>query len=143
MRVIAMLLTLVMFVTVLAVNGSRAQPLPGASAAYRQCVGFEAAPVGRCLPIVTLKAGFDEFGADRQADQFAAGDGYGSFEQTQGEQLSSPEMWAQLAVKFLEATVLAFAAELGTRLAARAIGSAHLPDSEVRLSADMFDPVVP
>ncbi|MDR7417633.1 MAG: hypothetical protein QN178_01830 [Armatimonadota bacterium] len=143
MRVLAALLSLVMFVTVVAVNGSRAQPLPGASTAYLQCAPSEAAPVGRCLPIVTLRAGFDEFGADTQADQITAGDGYGSVGQSTGEEASDPELLAQLALRALEALVIGFFGELGTRLAERAAGTAHLPETDVELTADMFDPVTP
>lgn len=103
MKTIAGILVLVIFVTVVAVSGSRAQPLPGSSVAFQQCLELASPSGDRCASAVTIVAGVDEVGGGRDMDQAAA---YGGdFGQAHGGDLSSPDFWAQIARQVFEVVV--------------------------------------
>jgi hypothetical protein len=99
MKTVGGILALLMLVTVIAVNGSRAGPLPATGAAFRQCLGEDAPSDGRCAPAGSFTAGVDEVGAGHTLDQV----GYGDFGQARGGDLSAPEFWSEIhRVVFLE-----------------------------------------
>jgi hypothetical protein len=147
MKTLSLLLTLVLLVTVVAVNGSRAQPLPGLSTAFQQCVGHEAVLLGRCLPIGALRTGLADFGGDESVDIGGYGDagGYydagGFYDAGEGDQFSSPDLWREIAVAALNAGLFALAGEVarwaGERLAGGGAGSTDL---RVSVPSTVFDP---
>jgi hypothetical protein len=85
MKTVAGILVLVMLVMVIAVSGSRAQPLPASGVAFQQCVGQDAPPDGGCGPAGLIVAGVDEVDGERAMDQV----GYGDLGQAPGGDLSS------------------------------------------------------
>jgi hypothetical protein len=102
MKTIAGILMLVILVTLVAVSGSRAQPLPASSVAFQQCLGQAALSDGRCTSAVGHVAGVDEFGGDRAMHQA----GYGDLGHAQGGDLSSPEFWRDIGWPVIKAVIL-------------------------------------
>lgn len=137
MKTIAGILVLVMLVTVVAVSGSRAQPLPGSSVAFQQCLE-QASPSGdRCASAVSFVAGIDEIGGDRAMDQA----GYGDFGQAHGGDLSSPEWPGALALAVFTAVLVRAAEHLVDWAFDRYWGGGLSADLPAHVSPLIFDPI--
>jgi hypothetical protein len=139
MKAITMLVVLILVVTMAAASGTRAATRPAVSAAYEQCLGLAGAPPERCLPLVSARRAFDDFGADRDV---YAGDQFGDAGFDQGQELSSPEFWRELAVNLATAALFVVAEEVAKWAAERLRGGGDAPGTiEVQIPPALFDPV--
>ena len=137
MKTIAGILVLVMLVTVVAVSGSRAQPLPGSSVAFQQCLDQASPPGDRCASAVTIVAGVDEVGGERDMNQAAAyGGDFG-----QGQDLSSPDLWQAVLAAIVVAVAVRAAEHVVDRVFDRYWGGALSADLPAHVSPLIFDPV--
>lgn len=139
MKTLSILLTLVLLVAVVAARGSLAQPIPATSAAFQHCVRSEAAPSGRCLPVGALRAGLDEIGVDQTTGQI--GDAGGYYDAGEGEQLSNPDLWREIAVAALNAGLYALVGEFARWAGERLFGGAMPAPQRSTLPPALFDPV--
>jgi hypothetical protein len=141
MRTTSVVLMLVLFVTTVAVGGSRAEPIPGASVAFQQCQGPQAEQPASCRPGGPILIS-EDFGMDRDTVQ-AADYGWDSgwdYGESQAEQLASPEFWRELVTAAVRAGVVAFAAEFAARLADQYFGNQMFVVAEARGEPTLFDP---
>jgi hypothetical protein len=140
MKTVAGILVLVMLVTLVAVSGSRAQPLPGSSVAFRQCLEQASLSGGRCTSAVSIVAGLEEVGGDRAMDQV----GYGDLGQAKGGDLSSPE-WPAAVARVIGPIVVAalvrVAENFVDRMFDRYWGGGLFADLPADVSPVIFDPV--
>lgn len=72
-KTVGVLLMLTVLVGGVAVNGSRAQPLPGTSVAFQQCLQGEAAPGARCRALGRTLLAMEEIGAELAFAENTAG----------------------------------------------------------------------
>jgi hypothetical protein len=139
MKTLSVLLTLVLLVAVVAARGSLAQPMPATSAAFQHCIRSEAAPSGRCLPVGVLRAGLADMGVDEMGGQIGGVGGY--FDAGQGEQLSNPDLWREIAVAAFNAGLYALVGELARWAGERLFGAAVPAPQRVAIPPALFDPV--
>lgn len=137
MKTVAGLLVLVFLVAAVAVRGSRAQPLPEASTAFRQCHGAPAQMSGRCLPVSSALTGMADMGVD--GDVAYVGDYGGDYAYSQEESLSSPEWWREIALAAVTAGLQALALE-AAKWAAERLGGEAPGQLQTQLVPELFDP---
>jgi hypothetical protein len=112
------LVLVIVVVAVLAVNGSRAQPLPAVSVAARQC--SIATPTALCRPLI----GGVSAVAEREYEADFAGDG-------DGNDVGDPDWhWQQLAARAVVIVASWFAEHFGR---------AYVPDGLPTVSETVFD----
>src|SRR5687768_12509735 len=107
---------LVILVTAIAVNGSRAQALSATSVAFDQCLGH-ARSAERCSSLGS-RVGFveDSVGAIETGAYGDSGLNGGDLGDHQVAELSNPELWQEIFVHVLEAFLLAVARRAAERV---------------------------
>jgi hypothetical protein len=136
-KTVGVLLILTVLVGGIAVNGSRAQPLPGTSVAFQQCLQSETAPSAQCRSLNKALLAMEEIGAELA---FAAGDAGGNVGGDVGGEVAGAgeDFLRELAVRALEVFVVGLAKAL---LNAWLGGSAWPISLDAQIDSTLFDPV--
>jgi hypothetical protein len=137
-KTVSVLLILVVLVAGIAVNGSRAQPMPGTSVAFQQCLEGAGGTAERCRSLVTVLAAMEEVGGELAGSQFGdvggdIGGDMGGF----GGDLASPEFWRDVATRVLDA----FLGGLIKAFVKHLVGSSLPMHLDAQVDPALFDPI--
>jgi hypothetical protein len=135
-KTVGVLLLLTGLVGGVAVNGSRAQPLPGTSVAFQHCLQGEPTPGAQCRSLNKALVAMEEIGAELA---FAAGDAGGNVGGEVGGDVAGAgeDFLRDLAVRALEVVVVGLARALLQAL----IRGTDLPVSrDAQIDTTLFDP---
>lgn len=140
-KTLSVLLLLVMLVGGIAVNGSRAQPLPGTSVAFQQCLEGAGKTAGRCRSLVTTLAAMEEVGGDLVGDVTGGigGDVGGDVGGIGGDVggVGGDDFLKDLAAKALEAFLVGLAKYVVTHF----VGGGLPITLDAQADSTLFDPV--
>lgn len=132
MKTIGVLLILTVLVAGVAVNGSRAQPLPATSVAFQQCLDGENRSGARCRPFGGTLIAMEEIGLELAGARADVGEIGGDIAG------AGDDFLRDLAARALEAFLVSLARVLVQAL----IRGSGLPVSpDVSIDSTLFDPV--
>jgi hypothetical protein len=141
-KTVSVLLILVVLVAGIAVNGSRAQPMPGTSVAFQQCLEGSGETAERCRSLVAVLAAMEEVGVELGGSQVGdvggsiggdIGGDMGGF----GGDLESPEFWRDVATRVLDA----FLGGLIKAFVRHLVGSSLPMHLDAQVDPALFDPI--
>ena len=138
MKTVSVLLILVVLVAGIAVNGSRAQPMPGTSVAFQQCLEGSGGTAERCRSLVAVLAAMEEVGVELAGSQVGdvggdIGGDMGGF----GGDLASPEFWRDVATRVLDA----FLGGLIKAFVKHLVGNSLPMHLDAQVDPALFDPI--
>jgi len=137
-KTVSVLLILVVLVAGIAVNGSRAQPMPGTSVAFQQCLEGSGGTAERCRLLVAVLAAMEEVGVELGGSQVGdvggdIGGDMGGF----GGDLASPEFWRDVATRVLDA----FLGGLIKAFVKHLVGNSLPMHLDAQVDPALFDPI--